>query len=186
MDNEFSLEPTRKFAISAAVIGTLLLGAAGVSAQNNPQPKTAPENHAAPTPSSEARADKPVLSKRCVRSSRKPANTKYAPEVGIASWYGRKFEGHKTASGEPFHMYELTAANRTYPIGSWVKVTNLRNHRWVLVRINDRGPWIRNRIIDLSYSAARELRMDGIAKVRLEMVSTSVEPSQMAMLSGAR
>lgn len=109
-------------------------------------------------------------------------------QVGKASWYGEAFDGKPTASGEPFDMYELTAAHRTLPLGSWVKVTNLRNHRWVLVRINDRGPVPQQRIIDLSYSAARVLNMSGqgIARVRLDLVKTSGQSSLVAMLNSPR
>ena len=106
-------------------------------------------------------------------------------QVGQASWYGEAFDGKPTASGEPFDMYELTAAHRTLPLGSWVKVTNLRNHRWVLVRINDRGPVPQQRIIDLSYSAARILNMSGqgLAQVRLDLVKTSDRTSNIALLN---
>ena len=91
-------------------------------------------------------------------------------ERGIASWYGGKFHGRRTASGEPYNMYDLTAAHRWLPFGTLVRVTNLRNHRSVVVRINDRGPFVKNRIIDLSYAAARALDMikSGTAPVVLE------------------
>lgn len=89
-------------------------------------------------------------------------------EVGKASWYGLKFQGHKTATGEKFDMNDLTCAHRSLPLGSWVRVTNLRNHKSVVVRVNDRGPMSDGRIIDLSYAAALAVGMDGIAKVRLE------------------
>lgn len=104
--------------------------------------------------------------------------------VGKASWYGEAFDGKQTASGEPYDMYELTAAHRTLPMGSWVKVTNLKNHLWVLVRINDRGPVPEDRIIDLSYSAARLLHMSGrgIAPVRLDLVQAPEDTSEIAML----
>ena len=107
--------------------------------------------------------------------------------VGQASWYGEAFDGKQTASGEPFDMYELTAAHRTLPLGSWVKVTNLKNHLWVLVRINDRGPVPEDRIIDLSYSAARMLHMSasGLAKVRLDVVKAEA-PAEIAMLDSGR
>ncbi len=75
-------------------------------------------------------------------------------QVGKASWYGRLFQHKKTASGEPYDMHDFTAAHRTLPLGSWVKVTNLKNDRSVMVRINDRGPVLRSRILDLSYGAA--------------------------------
>jgi rare lipoprotein A len=95
-------------------------------------------------------------------------------QVGKASWYGRVFQHHQTASGEPYDMNDLTAAHRTLPIGSWVKVTNLKNERSVMVRINDRGPVMKSRIIDLSYGAAKMLGMgsSGISSVRLDIVDT--------------
>jgi len=101
----------------------------------------------------------------------KPTRTR-KPQVGKASWYGRIFQSHKTASGEPYDMYQFTAAHRTLPIGSWVKVTDLKTERSVVVRINDRGPVARNRIIDLSYSAAKMLSMKGVDQVRLDVLQT--------------
>ena len=94
------------------------------------------------------------------------------PQVGKASWYGRIFQSHKTASGELYDMYQFTAAHRTLPIGSWVKVTDLKTERSVVVRINDRGPVARNRIIDLSYGAAKMLSMKGVDQVRLDVLQT--------------
>ena len=93
-------------------------------------------------------------------------------QVGKASWYGRLFQHKKTASGEPYDMNDLTAAHRTLPLGSWVKVTNLKNDRSVMVRINDRGPIHKSRIIDLSYGAAKMLGIGGISSVRLDIVET--------------
>ena len=95
-------------------------------------------------------------------------------QVGKASWYGRTFQHHKTASGEPYDMHDFTAAHRTLPLGSWVKVTNLKNEKSVMVRINDRGPVPKTRILDLSYGAAMILGMgnDGVAKVRLDVIET--------------
>jgi len=78
-------------------------------------------------------------------------------ERGIASWYGNKFHGQRTSSGETYNMYAMTAAHRELPLPSYVKVTNLRNGRSVVVRVNDRGPFHENRLIDLSYSAAVKL-----------------------------
>jgi len=96
------------------------------------------------------------------------------PQVGKASWYGRLFQHKQTASGELFDMYQFTAAHRTLPLGSWVKVTDLKNDRSVIVRINDRGPVPKNRIIDLSYGAAKMLGMTetGIHPVRVELIDT--------------
>lgn len=76
---------------------------------------------------------------------------------GVASWYGRRFHGNPTSSGEPYDMYKMTAAHPILPIPSFARVTNLSNGRSVVVRINDRGPFHRNRIIDLSYAAAYKL-----------------------------
>ncbi len=103
----------------------------------------------------------------------KPIPTKKF-QVGKASWYGRVFQHHRTASGEPYDMNDLTAAHRTLPLGSWVKVTNLKNDRSVMVRINDRGPVMKSRIIDLSYGAAKMLGIgsSGISSVRLDIIDT--------------
>ena len=97
-------------------------------------------------------------------------------QVGKASWYGRAFQHHKTASGEPYDMHDFTAAHRTLPLGSWVKVTNLKNDKSVMVRINDRGPVIKGRILDLSYGAAMILGMgdDGVTRVRLDVIETPI------------
>jgi rare lipoprotein A len=92
--------------------------------------------------------------------------------VGTASWYGSYFHGRTTASGEPYNMYDLTAAHRKLPLGTWVRVTNLRNGRAVVVRINDRGPYVAPRIIDVSYSVARilQFKAQGIQRVRLDVI----------------
>lgn len=78
-------------------------------------------------------------------------------EKGIASWYGKKFHGHSTSSGEPFNMYGMTAAHKRLPLPSYVEVKNLDNQRKIIVRVNDRGPFHQGRIIDLSYAAAKKL-----------------------------
>jgi rare lipoprotein A len=92
--------------------------------------------------------------------------------VGLASWYGRFHHGLRTASGEIFDMGELTAAHRTLPLGSRLRVTNLENGRTVRVRVNDRGPYIDGRVVDLSREAARVLGMvgRGVVPVRLDVV----------------
>jgi rare lipoprotein A len=93
-------------------------------------------------------------------------------QTGKASWYGKEFDGRKTASGERFNMYGLTAAHKSLPFGTLVKVTNVRNGLSVIVRINDRGPNLPDRVIDLSYAAAKTLRLTGygIQKVKLEIL----------------
>lgn len=92
--------------------------------------------------------------------------------TGLASWYGRKFHGRLTSSGEPFDMFELTAAHRSLPIPTYVRVTNLDNGRRTIVRVNDRGPFHDDRIIDLSYAAAVKLGFHdhGTARVRVEVL----------------
>jgi rare lipoprotein A len=102
-------------------------------------------------------------------------------QAGTASWYGSYFQGSETASGEPYNMYDMTAAHPTLPLGTYVKVTNLRNGRAVIVRVNDRGPYVDDRIIDLSYSAARALHMEhkGIQQVRLDLVSPPTQTEAM-------
>ncbi|HEX6822274.1 MAG TPA: septal ring lytic transglycosylase RlpA family protein [Candidatus Sulfotelmatobacter sp.] len=99
-------------------------------------------------------------------------------QVGTASWYGDTFQGKPTASGEPYEMYDMTAAHLKLPMGSYVKVTNLRNGKAVIVRVNDRGPVVPGRIIDLSYGAAQALqfRHRGLQRVRLDLV----DPHQVA------
>jgi peptidoglycan lytic transglycosylase len=93
-------------------------------------------------------------------------------ERGIASWYGDDFHGWVTASGEIYDMHTLTAAHRTLPLGTIVRVTNVVNGRNVVIRINDRGPYVNGRILDLSYAAAKRLDMlhDGISAIQLEVV----------------
>jgi rare lipoprotein A len=85
----------------------------------------------------------------------------------IASWYGPGFHGKKTANGERFNMYAMTAAHKTLPLSSYAKVTNLKNHRTVIVRINDRGPYHGSRSLDLSYAAAKKLGISGVGSVRI-------------------
>ncbi len=95
-------------------------------------------------------------------------------QQGIASWYGTKFHGKKTSNGETYNMLAMTAAHKILPIPTYLKVTNLDNNKQVIVRINDRGPFIGNRIIDLSYVAAKKLGMlkKGTARVYLEAISS--------------
>jgi rare lipoprotein A len=98
-----------------------------------------------------------------------PAGMSDRGHRGRASWYGPEFQGSPTASGEPFNMNALTAAHRTLPLGSYARVKNLDNGRSVVVKINDRGPHARRRMIDLSYAAAREIRMVGAGTARVEV-----------------
>jgi rare lipoprotein A len=94
-------------------------------------------------------------------------------QIGKASWYGGRFNGRTTANGETYDMYALTCAHRTLPLGSWVRVTNLHNKMTLLLRVNDRGPMASGLIVDLSYGAAQRLGVAGLAKVRIEQVSST-------------
>jgi rare lipoprotein A len=115
--------------------------------------------------------------------------TRYVPlttpgiyrERGIASWYGKKFQGQPTANGEPYDMYAMTAAHKTLPVPSYARVTNLANGKSVIVRVNDRGPFVRGRIIDLSYAAAYRLDFisAGSAEVEVESLNADQFDSQL-------
>jgi rare lipoprotein A len=108
---------------------------------------------------------------------------------GMASWYGRKFHGQKTASGEPYDMFAMTAAHKTLPIPSYAKVTNLANGLSVVVRINDRGPFHANRIIDLSYAAAARIGLagkgSGMVEVERVLAPDGQEPSTTTSASAS-
>lgn len=102
-------------------------------------------------------------------------------QFGIASWYGRFFQGKPTASGQPFDENAMTCAHRSLPLGSLLRVTNLRNHRTVIVRVNDRGPVPQDRVIDLSYAAAESLGFSekGLAPVEVELIGPKSELAQL-------
>lgn len=106
--------------------------------------------------------------------------------VGNASWYGKKFHGRSTSSGEPYDMYKLTAAHRTLPIPTYARVTRADTGRSIIVRINDRGPFHANRVIDLSYAAAVKLGIveSGTARVRVQTIYEEM-PTQVALQVGA-
>jgi len=125
----------------------------------------------------------PITTDPMYRATMKPytvRDRKYFPTVvkvgetftGVASWYGDDFHGKQTSNGEYYNMYDLTAAHKTLPINTRVRVTNLKNGMSTTVRINDRGPFVNDRIIDLSYAAAQEIDMikHGTSKVKLEVI----------------
>ncbi len=142
-------------------LAATFLTVANVAAAPVPNDRQANDQQAKQTPIK-------TLPKRAGKAS----GTERQPyQVGIASWYGKQFHGRTTASGEDFDMFELTAAHRRLPLGTYVKVTNLRNGKWIVVRVNDRGPYVDGRIMDLSYGAARMLSIqDGVERVRLDIV----------------
>ncbi len=104
---------------------------------------------------------------------------------GTASWYGTKFHGQRTSSGEPYDMYAMTAAHKTLPLPSYARVTNLRNGRSVVVKVNDRGPFVKERLIDLSYVAARKLSIvgTGTAPVEVRAISTGATSARSAAIT---
>lgn len=116
--------------------------------------------------------------KKSVENDKPDQNENLIPRIaryikqGVASWYGKKFHGKKTATGEIFDMYALTAAHKTLPIPSYAQVTNLSNNKSIIVRINDRGPFVGNRLLDLSYAAAKKLDIhkEGLAKVEIKSI----------------
>jgi rare lipoprotein A len=135
----------------------------------------------------------PITSKNMYRATMKPYcvnGVEYCPTTvrigekfyGTASWYGPNFHGAQTSNGEYYNMYDHTAAHKTLPINTIVKVTNLANKRSTIVRINDRGPFVKDRIIDLSYQAALEIGVvkHGTAKVELEVISFDQSANQYA------
>ncbi len=109
--------------------------------------------------------------------------TSYKPykETGVASWYGKRYHGKNTSSGEVYDMYSMTAASTTLPLPSYVKVKNPANGRWVVVRVNDRGPFKSNRIIDLSYAAAYKLRFTSAGSTLVEV--EAIDPNNYALYS---
>ena len=104
-------------------------------------------------------------------------------QFGVASWYGTKFQGKKTATGERFDMNSLTCAHPSLPLGSWIRVTNLHNRKSIFVRVNDRGPVVDNRIIDLSYAAAHAVGLGGIGRVKLEAVNANDPEMEKALVA---
>jgi rare lipoprotein A len=136
------------------MIALLIVGLGAAQGPNNSEASSAPDKTA---------QIKPEIQKQA----------KSQPyQVGTASWYGEDFEGKTTASGEDYDMYDMTAAHPTLPLGSYVRVTNLHNGRAVVVKVNDRGPIVEGRIIDLSYGAAQALQFQhrGLQRVRIDVV----------------
>lgn len=105
-------------------------------------------------------------------------------QLGVASWYGKFFQGRTTASGEPYDENSFTCAHRTLPLGSVLRVTNLRNHKTVVVTVNDRGPVPESRVIDLSHAAAEALGFSdrGLAPVKVELIGSSTQVAQLDQL----
>jgi len=121
------------------------------------------------------------------KSYRVMAHAQGFSQEGLASWYGTKFHGRRTSSGEPFDMFQLSAAHRHLPLPSYVEVTNVRNGLSTVVKVNDRGPFHSDRVIDLSYAAAVKLGFyqEGTAPVRIKVLTPIAEPPAYMLQTGA-
>lgn len=145
----------KPFAIVALLFGVWTMGLYGCA---KPGPPAPPPGHPKPY--------------RVGKEWYQPlAHSKGFKQKGLASWYGKKFHGRKTSNGEIYNMYEISAAHKTLPLGTVVRVTNLNNGNTIDVRINDRGPFIRGRIIDLSYAAAKKMGIVGPGTAPVEVVA---------------
>ena len=134
-------------------------------------------NLSSPSQSATSLQNSPVPAKSASNSARQPKPL--AVWECTTSWYGEDFDGQPTATGEPYDMYGATAAHPTLPFGSIVRVVNTRNHRSQVVRINDRGPYVEGRELDVSYAVAQKLGFDhrGLARVRLELLEVPSRPN---------
>lgn len=178
------------FLVAAVVAGSLFLAGCSVIDDVNPFPRETTSSK----PRRTAGSKKSSVSQCPPKTNPYKVNGQwYHPlksasgydKVGIASWYGWDFHGKKTACGEIYDMYAMTAAHKTLPLGTVVKVTNLENNRQATLRVNDRGPFVDGRIIDLSYAGAKALGTvdKGIAKVRIVVLSDGADRSSTSSSS---
>lgn len=166
----------------AACLWAVALCAAGLQLTHQATPV-----HKAPSPAEPVLRGATPLRGHPRAAPRRPSTWH---QIGLASWYGPQFEGKQTADGETFNMNDLTCAHRFLPLGTWVKVTNLHTRKWIVVRVNDRGPAPETRIADLSSQAARMLGMHarGVTRVRLDVIDPrqAVEVARLDKLRLAR
>jgi rare lipoprotein A len=162
---------TKAFVVFESVF--LGLGLLLLTPSANPKARVNASN---PTPSTTVQTSSLQTSPRSKKAAPKPL----AVWVCMTSWYGEDFDGQPTANGETYNMYGETAAHPTLPLGSIVRVVNPKNHRSQVVRINDRGPYIQGRELDVSYQVARQLGFDhrGTAQVRLELLKVPPRPAE--------
>lgn len=178
------MRPERYLLVWWLVLVLLLAGCAGKSPKDGPPrsgsviPRDLPED---PVPRQESKSrygNGPYYEALGKRYEVMGSSYGYQ-ERGVASWYGNKFHGRQTSSHERYDMYAMTAAHKSLPLPTYVRVRNLRNHKSVIVRVNDRGPFVANRIIDLSYSAALRLDMirQGTSLVEVTAISFDKPPN---------
>ncbi len=161
----------------------LLCGCA--SRATPPAPRPLPETTRPETPPPESRPGQPKPYRALGIWYQPIPDAKGFTQQGLASWYGPDFHGKRASSGETYDMHDMTAAHKTLPLGTLVRVRHLKNHRSIEVRINDRGPFVRDRIIDLSYEAARRLDIVGPGTAPVEVVAVgSVAGSPVDLYSG--
>jgi rare lipoprotein A len=166
-----------------ACAGLITIFSLAACANNSPQPASTAPQPAASAPSASPaapprsdRGNPPFYEVLGKRYHVLPTSAGYV-QRGVASWYGRDFHGLSTSSGERYDMHAMTAAHTTLPLPTWVEVTNLENGKRVVVRVNDRGPFVDNRLIDLSFAAATQLDMvrNGTARVEVRAVGAPLE-----------
>ncbi len=151
--------------LAATVAAAVILGCAGPA----PGPSSGQPDTGAKAPAAPKIGSKPY---RIGKNWYHPLPHAHGfSQRGLASWYGKDFHGRKTSNGEVYNMYALTAAHKTLPLGTWVRVRNLQTGRSLDVRINDRGPFVKGRIIDLSYTAASRLGVVGPGTAPVEIVA---------------
>ena len=143
--------------------------------------------NAAPTDERAAKKTVHRTQKPAAASTRASQQSVHFSSVGVASWYGADFHGRRTANGEIFDMNSLTAAHPTLPLSSHVRVTNLANHRSLVVRVNDRGPYVGQRVIDVSAKTAQLLGFyeNGLAKVKVEVLGRAPSPAAEQVTASA-
>ena len=168
---------------ASLVAAVAALSACSATTWNNPpqQAATPSEQSAAVDLPRSKRGNPPFYEVYGVRYSVMNSSSAYK-EKGVASWYGKKFHGRDTSSGERYDMYAMTAAHKTLPLPTNVRVTNLENGKSVILRVNDRGPLVKNRLIDLSYAAAQELDVvaNGTAVVEVVALNSSYNKNAAA------
>lgn len=177
-----SFETPRFGVVWAGLLAALLL-LAGCSSGPRLNPNEAATENATPRYESQPSRLNPSAYDVNGRTYRVMSNNTGYDEQGVASWYGPKFQNRPTASGERYNMYAMTAAHKTLRIPAYVQVTNLENGKHVVVRVNDRGPFVSNRIIDLSYAAARKIGMlgRGTAMVDVRIVTPDSPPGPVTV-----
>ena len=168
LSNQFLRHTHCSFLRLAGASALALVAAAGCAHRTTVARQPAPAPQPLPPPSVPSQPSGPPPA-----TERQPAVAGVYTEEGVASWYGNPFDGRRTSNGEIYDMHQFTAAHRTLPFGAVLRVTNLSNGMQTQVRINDRGPFVANRVIDLSLSAAQAIGMvgPGTAHVRIEMIS---------------